>query len=106
MQSRLNRSSLAVLALVAAKTLEIMWPDAYGNKLSVKESDEGYTVFYKDTPLITAMRCEEEGDKYYHTLVADQYDLFIEEYNRHWDWHPHTREYEFWDIFECLLNHD
>ena len=99
MQSKMNNTSLPVLARIAAKVLQIMWPDSYSNVV-IQETENGYSVIQHDSPLITAYRDENNN----HYITAELYDLFIEEYNSKWEYHPHTREQEFDDLFYCFLN--
>lgn len=99
MQSKMNNTPLPVLARIAARVLQIMWPNAYSN-INVQETKNGYSVMQNDSKLITAHRDEECN----HYLTVEIYDLFIEEYNSKWEWHPHTREQEFDDLFYCFLN--
>lgn len=98
-QIKMNNTPLPVLARIAAKILKIMWPNAYSDT-HIQETENGYSVMQGNSALITAHR----DAKCNHYLTVEVYDLFIEEYNNKWEYHPHTREQEFDDLFYCLLN--
>lgn len=99
MQAKMNNTPLPILARLAAKVLQIMWPNSYSH-VTIQETENGYSVMQNDTALISA--CRDENCNHY--ISEELYNLFVEEYNSKWEYHPHTREQEFDNIFHCLLN--
>ena len=98
-QYKINNTPLPILARLAAKVLQIMWPNAYSS-LKVQETENGYSVMQGDSALISA--CRDKNCNHY--ITEEIYDLFIEEYNSKWEYHPHSRKQEFNDLFYCFLS--